>query len=86
MGFLARLLSAVGKVSESRLVSDCNPGVASLILAQSHTLVENDHEMISTANFLPSADLKRVVVNYKRKYVHEVLVNAWSSLPRKKCG
>ena len=32
------------------------------------------HEMISTVILLPSADSKRVVVSYKRKYVHKVLV------------
>ena len=50
-------------------------GVLSSIPARSHTSVEIDHEIISTAIFLPSADTRRVVVNYKRKYVHEVLVN-----------
>ena len=34
-----------------------DPGVASLILARSHTLVEIDHEIISTVILLPSADL-----------------------------
>ena len=32
------------------------PGVASSILAQSHTFVEIDHEIISTVNLLPSAE------------------------------
>ena len=32
------------------------PGVASLIPARSHTLVEFDHEMISTVILLPTAD------------------------------
>ena len=50
-------------------------GVASLILARSHTFMEIDHEIISTVIVLPSTDLRRVVVSYKRKYVHEVLVN-----------
>ena len=52
-----------------------DPGVASLILARSHTFVEIDHEIISTAILLPSAVLRRVVISYKQKYVHEVLVN-----------
>ena len=47
-----------------------DPGVASLVLARSHTFVEIDHEIISTAILLPSADSRRVVVSYKRKYVH----------------
>ena len=38
--------------------------------------MEIDHEIISTVILLPSADLfKKVVVSYKRKYVHELLVN-----------
>ena len=49
--------------------------VASLILAPSHTSIEIDHERISTAILLPSADTRRVVVSYKRKYMHKVLVN-----------
>ena len=52
-----------------------NSGVASSIPARSHTFAEIDHEIISTAILLPSADSRRVVVSYKRKYVHEVLVN-----------
>ena len=42
-----------------------DPGVTSTILARSHTLVEIDHEIISTAILLPSADSRRVVVSYK---------------------
>ena len=46
------------------------------ILPWSHTFVEIDHEIISTVILLPSADaLKKVVVNYKRKYVHKLLIN-----------
>ena len=44
-------------------------------LALSHTFVEIHHEIISTAILLPFADSRRVVVSYKRKYVHIVLVN-----------
>ena len=33
-----------------------DPGVASSILARSHTFVEIDHEIISTIILLPSAD------------------------------
>ena len=50
-----------------------DPGVGSSIPARSHTFLEVDHE-ISTIILLPSADSRRVVVSYKRKYVHEVLV------------
>ena len=51
-------------------------GVASSILVRSHTFVEIDHEMISTVILLlPLIHSRRVVVSYKRKYVHELLVN-----------
>ena len=52
-----------------------DPGFASLIPAQSHIFLEIDHEIIFTAILLPSADSRKVVVSYKRKYVHEVLAN-----------
>ena len=61
-----------------------DPVVASLIPAQSHTFVEVDHEIISTAILLPSADSRRVVVSYKQKYVHEVLVNHLVKLAQEK--
>ena len=38
----------------AKLTAD--PGVASLIPAWSHTIVEIDHEMISTVMLLPSAE------------------------------
>ena len=47
----------------------------SSILAWSNTFMEIDHEIIFTDILLPSADSRRVVVSYKQKYVHEVLVN-----------
>ena len=64
-----KLVSAVSNIlciaqSVTCLISD--PGVASLILAWSHTFEDI---------LLPCADSRRVVVRYKRKYVHEVLVN-----------
>ena len=59
--------------ADTCLTSD--PGVMSLIPAWSHTFVEIDHEVISMAILLPSADSRRVVVSYKPKYVHWVLVN-----------
>ena len=45
---------------------------------------EIDHEIIITAILLPSAYSRRVVVSYKRKYVHEVLVNPLVKLSQKK--
>ena len=50
-----------------------DPGVASSIPAWSHTLVEIDHEIISTVILLIHS--RGVVVSYKRKYVHKLLVN-----------
>ena len=66
-----------GRVAQS--VTACltaDPGVASSIPVRSHTFVEIDHEMISTVILLlPLIHSRRVVVSYKRKYVHELLVN-----------
>ena len=58
-------------------------GVRSLI-AQSQTLVGIDHEIISMVILLPSAGSRRVVVSYKRKYVHKVLVNHLVKLAQEK--
>ena len=72
--------------TDARLTAD--PGVASSIPAPSHTFVEIDHEIISMVILLPSADpFKKVVVSYKRKYVHELLVNhLFKPTQEKKCG
>ena len=52
-----------------------DPGVTSSIPVLSHTFVEIDHEMISTVILLLSLiHSRRVVVSYKRKYVHDLLV------------
>ena len=75
--------SGTPRVNEIPVVPNCiaqldvlsNPGVPSWIPAGSYTLAEIDHEIIFTAILLPSADSRRVVVSYKRKFVHEVLVN-----------
>ena len=82
--------SAPGHVAQSVtcLTADmcltANSGVVSLIPARSHTFVEIDHEIISLAILFPFADSRRVVVSYKRKYVHEVLVNHSVKLAQKK--
>ena len=65
-------------------MSDCRSGVASLTPARSHTFVEIDHEIICTAILLPSNDSRRVVVSYKQKYVHEILVNHLVKLAEEK--
>ena len=61
-----------------------DPGVASLIPARSHTFVEIDHEIISMAILIPSAVSRRVVVSYRRKYVHKVLDNPLVKLAQEK--
>ena len=61
-----------------------DPGVAKSIPARSHTFAEIDCEIISTSILLPSADSRRVVVSYKGKYVHKVLVNRLVILPQEK--
>ena len=61
-----------------------DPGIASLIAAGSHTFMKIDREIISTAILLPSTDSRKVVVSYKRKYVHEVLVNRLFKLAQEK--
>ena len=48
--------TAVSNMSGYRCVSDCRSRVASSILARSHAFLEIDHEIISTAILLPSAD------------------------------
>ena len=64
-----------------------DPGFACSIPAPAHTFWEIDHEIISMVILLPSVDSRRVVVSYKRKYVHEVLVNPLVKLAQeKKCG
>ena len=62
------------------------PGFASSIPARFHTFVEIDHEIISTVILLLSAESfkKGVIDSYKRKYVHEVLVNRLFKLAQEK--
>ena len=52
---LLQLLSVNNFCTDACLTAD--PGVASSILARSHTFVEIGHEIISTVILLPSADL-----------------------------
>ena len=83
--FLAFDLDSIsGRKGQSVTCLTADPGVTSLILAQCNTFAEIDHEIISTAILLPSADSRRVVVSYKRKYVHKVLVNSLVKLAHEK--
>ena len=45
-----------GRVAQSETCLTADPGVTSLIPARSHTFMEIDNEIISTAILLPSAD------------------------------
>ena len=73
---LSYLISGVlGRLAQSVMCLTPDPRVTCSIPAWSHTLVEIDHIIISMVIRLPSTDSRRVVVRYKRKYVHEVLVN-----------
>ena len=69
--------------TDARLTAD--PGVKSSILARSHTFVEIDREIISTAiSSLLLIHSRRVVVSYKQKYVHELLVNCLFKVAQEK--
>ena len=67
--------SPVGNVSDYRYMSDCRSRGCEFDPARYHTFMEIDHEIISKAILLPSADSRRFFVSYKPKYVHKELVN-----------
>ena len=74
----------MGNMSDCRYMSDCRFRGREFDPGQVHTFVEIDHEIISMAILLPSTDSKRVVVSYKRKYVHKVRVNHLVELAQEK--
>ena len=51
---------------------------------QSHTFVPIDHDIVSMVILLPSAYSRRVVVSYKQKHVHKVLVSCLVKLVQEK--
>ena len=67
MGNKTTAIQEVGQILTSGVVSSTRVG--------SCTFMEIDHEIISTTILLSSTDSRRVVVHFKRKYVHELLVN-----------
>ena len=73
-----------GQAAQSVTCLTAEPGVESLIPAWSHTFAEIDHEIISTVTLRPSADSRKVVVCYKQRYVHQVLVNCLVKLAKEK--
>ena len=61
MGFVTRNFMfklAQGRVAQSVTCVTSDPGAVSLIPAPSHTFLEIDHEIISTAILLPSTESK----------------------------
>ena len=74
----------LGRLAQLVMCLTADPGDASSIPARSDTFVEIDQEIISVTNNLPSADSRRVVVSYKRKYEHKVLVNGLVKLAQEK--
>ena len=78
------LLSAVDNLSDYRYLSGCRSRGREFDPGPAHTLVEIDHKLISTAILLPFPDSRRVVVSYKGKYMHKVLVNCLVKLAQEK--
>ena len=70
--------------SVTSLIAD--PGVISLILAKSHTIVEIDHEIISTVILLLLMTQEGLLSDTKQKNVHKVLVNSLVKLAHEKGG
>ena len=60
-----RSLGRAAKCLTAYMCLTADPGVVSLISAGFYTFVEIDHEIISMAILLPSADSRRVVASYK---------------------
>ena len=81
MGLPSRVAQSVTCLTEDTCLT-ADPGVANSIPARSHTFA--DHEIISMTILLPSADSRRFVFRYKRKYVHEELVNCLVKLAQEK--
>ena len=83
--FLAALLYRAakrsGNVSDCRYLSDCRSKGRTFDPGPVPTFQEIDHEIISISSHL-LIHSRRVVVNYKRKYVHKVL----QACAGKKCG
>ena len=70
--------------AETCLTAD--PGVASSIPTQSHTFVEIDQEIISTAILLLMLIQEGMLSVTRESMCTKYCLTALSSLPRKKCG
>ena len=73
-----------GRKAQSVTCLTADPWVTSLFSVLYYTYMEIDHKLISTIVLLPSADSRRVVVSYKQKNVHKVLVNRLVRLSQEK--
>ena len=69
-------------ILQPKMCPIADPGVLSLIWAQTHTF----SEIIFYGHSPPSTDSRWDGVSYKLKYGQEVLVNCLVKLSRKKCG
>ena len=62
-----------------------DPGVANSNPGRSHTFVEIDYKILSTVISSPTLiHSRRLIVSYKRKYMHKVLVNSLFKLAQEK--
>ena len=61
--------TAPGGIGQSLICLTADPGVASLIPVRSHNFVEIDHEIISTAILLPSADSRKGCCQFMKKFL-----------------
>ena len=78
------VIDPLGHVAQSVMCLTADTGVVNSIPALSHIYVAIDHQIISMAILLPSADSRWLVVSNKQKYVHEVLVNCLFKLAQEK--
>ena len=82
---ITRPRSAVGNVSGNRYESDCRSTGREFDPGPATNFRGVDYKLISTVILLPSAEsFRRIVVSYKRKYVHKVLVNCLFKLAQEK--
>ena len=76
-----------GRIAQSVASPTADPGVASLIPAQSYTFVEIDHKIISTVILLLLLLHEGLLsVTRESMTVQEVLVNRLVRLAQEKCG
>ena len=72
--------------AQSGMCLTADPGVGTLIPAQSHTFVEIDHEIISTAILLPSADSRRLLPVTSQSMCTKDWFNRLVKLAQEICG